>query len=46
MEYYSDIQNNNLKYADKWIEQEKIMLNEVSVNYKDKCSMCSLVSMH
>ena len=36
--------NDNLKFADKWMDLENIILSEVSQNQKDKYHMYSLIS--
>jgi hypothetical protein len=36
MEFYSDIKNGILSFADKWIELENIILSEVSQVQKAK----------
>lgn len=33
-----------MKFADKWIELEIIMLSEMTQTQKDKHGMCSLIS--
>jgi hypothetical protein len=30
MEYYSDVKNNDMKYACKWVELEQIILSELT----------------
>jgi hypothetical protein len=45
MEYYSHIKINDIiKFVGKWIELEKIILNEVTQTQKNKYSMYSLIS--
>ena len=45
MEYYSAIKKNDfMKFADKWMELENIILNEVSQSQKNTHSMYSLIS--
>ena len=45
MEYYSVIKKNNtMTFADKWMELENIMLNEISQTQKAKGRMFSLIS--
>jgi hypothetical protein len=45
MERYSVIKNENImNFAGKWMEQENIILNEVSQIQKDKHGLYSLVS--
>ena len=45
MEYYSVVKNNDiLKFACKWMELEKAILNEVTPTQKDKHGMPSLIS--
>jgi hypothetical protein len=43
MEFYSAIKNENLFCADKWMEQENIILSEVSQVQKAKGHMFSLI---
>jgi hypothetical protein len=44
MEFYSTTKKNKiLLFADKWIELENIILNEVSQVQKAKCQMFSLI---
>ena len=45
MQYYSAIKNKDiLSFAAKWIEQENIILNEVTQTQKDMNGMYSLIS--
>ena len=45
MEYYSVVKDNDiLKFACKWMELEKKILNEVTQTQIDKHGMCSLIS--
>jgi hypothetical protein len=45
MEYYSDITNEDImSFADKWMELENIILNEVTQTQKDVHGMYSLIS--
>ena len=47
IEYYSAVKNNGImKFAGKWMELEKINMNEVPQNHKDKHSMYSFTSGH
>ena len=40
MEYYTAVKNNDIrKFEDKWMELEKIILNEVTQTQKDKHGM-------
>ena len=42
MEYYSAVKNDIMKFAGKWIELEKIILNEITQTQKDKHGMLPL----
>ena len=45
MEYYSALKNNEfMKFLDKWIDLEDIILSEVSQSQKNTHDMLSLVS--
>jgi hypothetical protein len=45
MEYYLAIKNKDImKFTGKWVELEKIILNELTQTKKDKCDMYSPVS--
>jgi hypothetical protein len=45
MEYYSAIKNNEfMKFLDKWMDLEDIILNEVSQSQKNTHGMHSLIS--
>ena len=45
MEYYSAIRNNEfMKFLDKWMELENIILNEVTQSQKINHGMHSLIS--
>ena len=45
MEYYSAIKNNEfMKFLDKWMDQEVIILNEVTESQKNTCGMYPLIS--
>jgi hypothetical protein len=45
MEYYSAIKNNEfMKFLDKWIDLEDIILSEVSQSQKNTYDMHSLIS--
>jgi hypothetical protein len=45
MEYYSAIKNNGfIKFADKWMELESIILSEVTQKQKNTHSIYSLIS--
>jgi hypothetical protein len=47
IEYYSAIKNKDImKFAGKWIELEKIILNEVTQTQKDKHGIYSLISRY
>ena len=44
MEYYSDIRNNEfMKFLDKWMELENIILSEVTQSQKINHGMYSLI---
>ena len=44
MKYYSAIKNNDImKFAGKWMEQEKIFQSEVTQTQKDKPGMYSVI---
>ena len=42
MEYYTEEKNCNLKFTDKWMHLENIILSEVTQTQKDKYNMYSL----
>ena len=45
MEYYSAIKNNEfMKFLDKWMELEDIILSEVTQSQKKSLDMYSLIS--
>ena len=44
MEYYSTKKNNIMAFANKWMELENIMLNEISQSQNTKGRMFSLIS--
>ena len=45
MEYYTAEKNNNiLKFTDKWMELENIILIKVTQTQKDKYNMYSFIS--
>jgi hypothetical protein len=45
MEYYSDVKNNDLvKFVDKWMDLEDIILSEVTQSQKNTHDMHSLIS--
>ena len=45
MEYYTAEKNNDmLKFADKWMDLENIMLSEVTQTQKDNYLIFSLIS--
>jgi hypothetical protein len=45
MEYYSDIKNNEfMKFLDKWIHLEDIILSEVTQSQKNTHDVYSLIS--
>jgi len=45
MEYYSAIKNNDfMKFLDKWMELESIILSEVNQSQKNTHNMHSLIS--
>ena len=45
MEYYSDVKNNDLvKFIDKWMDLEDIILSEVTQSQKNTHDMHSLIS--
>ena len=45
MAYYSAIKNNEfMKFLDKWMDQEVIILNEVTESQKNTHGMHSLIS--
>ena len=45
MEYYSDIKNNEfMKFLGKWMDQEGIILSEVTQSQKNSNDMYSLIS--
>jgi hypothetical protein len=45
MEYYSAIKNNEfMKFLDKWVERENIILNEVTQSQKNTHGMYSPIS--
>ena len=47
MEYYSAIKDNgNMKFADKWMELEKLILSKVTQTQKDKHAMSSFISRY
>jgi hypothetical protein len=47
MEYYSTIKDKDiLSFADKWMELENIILNEVTKTQKDKHGMNSIISRY
>jgi hypothetical protein len=47
MEYYSAIKNNEfMKFADKWLELENIILSEVTQKQKNTHGMYSLISRY
>ena len=44
MEYYSPVKSNDIvKFANKWMELEKIILSEVIQTQKDKHGMYSFI---
>ena len=43
MEYYSTITKSEMLFAAMWIEQENIIVSEISQTEKDKYSMISLI---
>jgi hypothetical protein len=45
--YYSAIKNNEfMKFLGKWLEQENIILSEVTQLQKNTCDMYSLISRY
>ena len=47
MEYYSTIRNNEfMKFLDKWMELENIILSEVTQSQKNSHGMQSLISRY
>jgi hypothetical protein len=45
MEYYTSIKNNEfMKFSDKWLDLEDIILSEVSQSQKNTHDMNSLIS--
>jgi hypothetical protein len=47
MEYYSTIKNNEfMKFLDKWMYLEDIVLSEVTQSQKKSLDMYSLISGH
>ena len=47
MEYYSAIKNNKfMKFLDKWVELESIILSEVTQSQKNTHGMQSLISRY
>ena len=47
MEYYSTIKNNEfMKFFDKWMELENIILSEVTQSQKNTYGMHSLISRY
>ena len=47
MEYYSAIRNNEfMKFLDKWMELENIILNKVTQSQKNTHGMHSLISRY
>lgn len=44
MKYYFLVKKNKtMKFMDKWIELEEIILSEMPQTWKDKCSLSSVV---
>ena len=43
MEYYATIKNNEfMKFLDKWVKLENVILSEVALSQKNTHGMCSL----
>jgi hypothetical protein len=44
--YLAVFKNDNMKFAGKWMELEKVILDEVTLAQKDKYGMHSLICGH
>ena len=44
MEYYSDVKNDTINFAGKWMELEHIILSEVTQTQNDMHGIKSLIS--